>query len=147
MKSVTSFRRLFPRRLASSRYPLRYQWRRPISIRCTRAPAPAIASASNWDGFYVGANVGGACASDTVTQFNLAGPFPNTGKINSSGIVGGGQFGYNWVGAPNWLLGVEADVYTCISTSATSPSVSSHPTASSVGPTRVGSPSIRCAWV
>jgi outer membrane immunogenic protein len=29
---------------------------------------------------------------------------------NSSGVVGGGQLGYNWVVAPNWLLGVEADV-------------------------------------
>jgi outer membrane immunogenic protein len=75
-----------------------------------KAPVPAIASAFNWNGFYVGANVGGAWASDTVTQSNLADPFPNQGKINSSGIVGGGQFGYNWVVAPNWILGIEADV-------------------------------------
>jgi outer membrane immunogenic protein len=74
-----------------------------------KAPVPAIAPAFNWNGFYVGANLGGAWASDTVTQSTAVAPFSNT-KVTSSGVVGGGQVGYNWVAAPNWLLGVEADV-------------------------------------
>jgi outer membrane immunogenic protein len=32
------------------------------------------------------------------------------GTNKPSGVVGGGQIGYNWQFAPNWLLGVEADV-------------------------------------
>jgi outer membrane immunogenic protein len=74
-----------------------------------KAPVPAIAPAFNWNGFYVGANVGGAWASDTVTQSSPVAPFSST-KVTSSGVVGGGQAGYNWVALPNWLLGIEADV-------------------------------------
>jgi outer membrane immunogenic protein len=74
-----------------------------------KAPVPAIAPAFNWNGFYVGANLGGAWASDTVTQSSLLRSFSNT-KVTSSGVVGGGQVGYNWVALPNWLLGIEADV-------------------------------------
>jgi outer membrane immunogenic protein len=71
--------------------------------------APLIAPAFNWNGFYVGANLGGAWASDTVTQSNLVRPFSST-KVTSSGVAGGGQLGFNWVAMPNWLLGIEADV-------------------------------------
>jgi outer membrane immunogenic protein len=70
---------------------------------------PLIAPAFNWNGFYAGVNLGGAWASDTVVQSNLARPFSNT-KVTSSGVVGGGQLGFNWVAMPNWLLGIEADV-------------------------------------
>jgi outer membrane immunogenic protein len=69
-----------------------------------------MAPAFNWNGFYVGANVGGAWASETaVAPSNLVLVAPSL-KITSSGFVGGGQFGYNWMAAPNWLFGVEADV-------------------------------------
>jgi outer membrane immunogenic protein len=71
--------------------------------------APVAAPAFDWSGFYVGANVGGAWANNTVTQSTLVRAFSST-KVTSSGVVGGGQFGYNWVVAPNWLLGAEADV-------------------------------------
>ncbi len=70
---------------------------------------PLIAPAFNWNGFYAGVNLGGAWASDTVVQSNLAGPFSNT-KVTSSGVVGGGQLGFNWVRgrlgyvANNWLF-------------------------------------------
>jgi outer membrane immunogenic protein len=74
-----------------------------------KAPVPAIAP-FNWNGFYVGANLGGAWTSDAVTQSDLAGNFFRSLTVTSSGVVGGGQFGYNWVATPNWLLGVEADV-------------------------------------
>jgi len=63
----------------------------------------------NWNGFYAGVNLGGAWASDTVVQSTHVAPFSST-KVQSSGVAGGGQFGFNWVAAPNWLLGIEADV-------------------------------------
>ena len=29
---------------------------------------------------------------------------------NGNGVVGGGQIGYNWQFAPNWVLGIEGDI-------------------------------------
>src|SRR5712671_1980970 len=61
----------------------------------------------NWNGFYIGAHLGGAWASRDFTQtFGIV----EAGNHKPSGIMGGGQIGYNWQFAPNWLLGVEADV-------------------------------------
>src|SRR5260221_553318 len=85
--------------------PARFDW---TTVSLAQAP-PRFAPAFNWNGFYAGVNLGGAWASDTVVQSNLAGPFSNT-KVTSSGVVGGGQLGFNWVAMPNWLLGIEADV-------------------------------------
>lgn len=67
------------------------------------------APAFNWNGFYIGADVGGAWTGNTVTQSDLTSPFSTT-NVSSSGVVGGGHVGYNWQAAPNWLLGIEADV-------------------------------------
>jgi outer membrane immunogenic protein len=75
-----------------------------------KSPPPSIvAPAFNWNGFYGGVNLGGAWASDTAAQSTLVAPFSST-KVTSSGVVGGGQLGFNWVAMPNWLLGIEADV-------------------------------------
>lgn len=71
--------------------------------------APPMAPAFNWNGFYAGVHLGGAWASDTVTQSTGAVTFSST-KVSSTGVFGGGQLGFNWVVAPNWLLGVETDV-------------------------------------
>jgi outer membrane immunogenic protein len=70
-------------------------------------PAPYY----NWNGFYVGVNVGGGWASNSLHQSPefSGGPGQNV-SLESSGVVGGGQLGFNWVAAPNWLLGIEADV-------------------------------------
>jgi outer membrane immunogenic protein len=68
-----------------------------------------LAPAFNWSGFYGGLDLGGASASDTVVQSTRVAPFSST-KVSSSGVVGGGQFGYNWLPIPNLLLGIEADV-------------------------------------
>jgi outer membrane immunogenic protein len=64
----------------------------------------------NWNGFYIGANVGGAWAGNTVTEGNILGTISATTNVGSSGVAGGGHAGYNWQAAPNWLLGIEADV-------------------------------------
>jgi len=53
-----------------------------------------------WTGFYVGANVGGG-------WFNANDGFGN--NLNASGLVGGGQFGYNFQ-TGRWVWGAEADI-------------------------------------
>ena len=74
-----------------------------------KAP-PAPAPYYNWNGFYAGVNVGGAWDTESLHQTGIAaGPGLNA-SIKSSGAAGGGQLGFNWVAAPNWLLGIEADV-------------------------------------
>jgi outer membrane immunogenic protein len=71
------------------------------------APPVVAPLGYNWNGFYIGAHLGGAWESRDFTQtFGIV----ETGNHKPSGIMGGGQIGYNWQFAPNWLLGVEADV-------------------------------------
>ncbi|MBX9710142.1 MAG: porin family protein [Xanthobacteraceae bacterium] len=73
----------------------------------TKAPA-YVAPVYNWSGFYVGAHVGGAFGGDNGVT-DLAG----TGVLSSnrdSAFLGGGQVGYNYQFAPNWLVGVEGDI-------------------------------------
>ena len=82
-----------------------------------RAPvykaAPAMVSVYNWTGFYVGGNVGyswGTADTDTtLTGFSIAGNIVHSDSLKPKGIIGGGQIGYNWHGAPNWVYGLEAD--------------------------------------
>jgi opacity protein-like surface antigen len=59
----------------------------------------------NWSGLYVGANLGGAFGSETATV-------PTLGSFSTdpSGVLGGGQMGYNFMFSPHWLLGVEGEV-------------------------------------
>jgi outer membrane immunogenic protein len=70
-----------------------------ISVR----PPPAfLPPPFTWTGFYVGANLGGGWASSTLSD-SFTGA--NIGT-SSSGIVGGGQLGYNYqIG--NFVLGAE----------------------------------------
>lgn len=91
-------------------------------------PMPVAAQPFSWTGFYVGANVGGAWtpssgSSDGGTLFPSFGVLPpvaavltivpgQTGTIagdgRRSGVIGGGQIGYNWQ-VQQFVLGVEAD--------------------------------------
>jgi opacity protein-like surface antigen len=65
-------------------------------------PLPFIPPIYNWSGFYVGANLGGAwrdtTLSDSFTGFQIGN--------SSSGVIGGGQLGYNWQPGP-LMLGAE----------------------------------------
>jgi outer membrane immunogenic protein len=70
----------------------------------------------SWTGFYIGVNGGGSIDTDSnnATLF-LAGPGVNRPLLlwddrhALPGGLFGGQIGYNWQLAPNWLFGVEAD--------------------------------------
>jgi outer membrane immunogenic protein len=76
-----------------------------------KAPPPPPAPAGfNWTGFYFGAHAGWAGQSSTNTTFddNLGGQFEQF-NLQNKGAFGGVQFGYNWIIAPNILLGFEAD--------------------------------------
>lgn len=66
----------------------------------TKAPAYAPAAAPIWNGFYVGVNVGYGRAKTSS---------PELGDNTQQGFIGGGQLGYNWQFAPNWVFGVEGD--------------------------------------
>jgi outer membrane immunogenic protein len=76
-----------------------------------RAPvytkAPVMVPPFSWTGFYVGVNIGGAwgTSSDTNASFAL----PTTGNFHTSGVLGGGQLGYNWQYG-QWVLGLETDI-------------------------------------
>jgi outer membrane immunogenic protein len=76
-----------------------------------KAPPMVAAAPYNWNGFYIGAHIGYGWADDAVTA-NIAstGALFTTFSNPAHGVFGGGQAGYNWVVAPNFLLGVEADI-------------------------------------
>lgn len=79
-----------------------------------------------WTGFYAGLNVGyawGATNAITTSTINTLDAIAVDGEgpssalsqsgsapAHSSGIVGGGQIGYNWQFGPTWLAGLEADL-------------------------------------
>ena len=78
----------------------------------TKAPPPVV-DIYNWTGFYIGGNIGYSWgrSSDYSTLTNGAGTvlFANSSAVNLNGVVGGGQFGYNWQ-VQNWVWGFEADI-------------------------------------
>lgn len=67
----------------------------------TKAPA-YVAPVYNWTGFYVGAHIGAGFRDNN--NLNLPG-FSSGG--NSASFLGGGQVGYDYQFAPNWLVGIE----------------------------------------
>lgn len=88
------------------------------------APPPYFAPApvSNWSGFYVGLNAGGAFGGDSnihvaagalssnVDAAALSATGSGTGDGNFGGFIGGGEIGYNWRLAPTIVAGAEADI-------------------------------------
>ncbi|WBL80685.1 outer membrane beta-barrel protein [Bradyrhizobium xenonodulans] len=91
-------------------------------------PMPVAAQVFSWTGFYVGANVGGAWSPSSgssdfgpvIPAFLVLPPvaaIPTlvpgglgtlAGDGGRSGVIGGGQIGYNWQ-VNQFVLGVEAD--------------------------------------
>lgn len=70
----------------------------------------------NWSGFYLGGHVGGSWSADWQGATNEFPSAAGSGAQNSSfspkgsGVIAGGQIGYNWQFAPAWVIGVEADL-------------------------------------
>jgi outer membrane immunogenic protein len=79
----------------------------------TYTKAPAYDPATNWTGFYIGANGGWGWSNfDTAaTPFGVTAIgeiTPQSLGTKTSGAVFGGQLGYNWQAA-SWVIGVEGD--------------------------------------
>lgn len=86
--------------------------------------APMLAQAYSWTGFYIGGHVGGGWTSSDAAAIStpLIGLDPASLDQKGSGVIGGGQIGYNWQFAPNWVIGIEGDISgTGIRKSTTSP--------------------------
>jgi outer membrane immunogenic protein len=79
-----------------------------------KAPPMAPAVAFTWTGFYIGANLGGAWSkfdgtSSIAGNAFIADTTLSGSSSNTSGVIGGGQVGYNWQ-FNNFVLGIEADI-------------------------------------
>src|SRR5262245_21975906 len=79
---------------------------------------------SNWSGFYIGGHAGAGWSEGSDSAF-----------------IGGGQIGYNWQFAPNWLIGIEGDI------SATGFSDSASGVLVGIAPTTVGTISADLNWL
>ena len=66
-------------------------------------PVPVVVPTFSWTGFYLGANLGGAWSSTTITS-NITGA---NWKPSNTNFIGGGQLGYNYQFPNNWVVGLE----------------------------------------
>jgi outer membrane immunogenic protein len=73
-----------------------------------KAPPIAPPPLYNWTGFYIGGNGGGAWTHDTFTITGSDGAVGSS-SADGNGWFAGGQIGFNWQFATNWVIGVEAD--------------------------------------
>jgi outer membrane immunogenic protein len=73
-----------------------------------KGPVPALTSAFNWNGFYVGIN-GGYSRGRSSTDFTITGVPDVSASQNMNGWLGGAQIGYNWQSAA-WVVGIETDI-------------------------------------
>jgi outer membrane immunogenic protein len=78
------------------------------------APPAPLPPPPSWTGFYLGLNGGWGWAKTeaTIAQTGDGGLLdfaPVAVSRTANGAVFGGQLGYNWQIAPNWVLGVEGD--------------------------------------
>jgi outer membrane immunogenic protein len=79
------------------------------------ASTSATPAATSWSGFYVGANIGYGIGRNPTTLNDRTVPagtpfVTENYDVGTHGAVGGGQIGLNWQPAPNWLIGIEADL-------------------------------------
>ena len=73
--------------------------------------APAAPPIYNWNGFYIGANFGGVFTQERGSVGSDFLGAPATFSSNPSGVLGGLQFGYNLQFGPQWLIGIEGELY------------------------------------
>jgi outer membrane immunogenic protein len=85
------------------------------------AAPPMSAPIFNWTGFYIGVNAGygwgdtsfslvGANAEGQNFIDAFGGLARRSSSFDTSGAVFGGQIGYNWQFASQWVAGIEADI-------------------------------------
>jgi opacity protein-like surface antigen len=77
-------------------------------------------SPHNWNGLYIGANVGYGFGDSGVTQLSAASPvaaifqglaaIPTSQKADVGGFMGGGQVGYSYQISQRFVAGLEADI-------------------------------------
>src|SRR5689334_6605088 len=86
----------------------------PVAANAAPVPPPPPSSYS-WTGFHVGVNFGRG-ASDTTTAVNplptatqFVNLLPQTFNLDPSGLVDGGQIGYDWQHG-HFVLGAEGDI-------------------------------------
>jgi outer membrane immunogenic protein len=80
--------------------------------------APPFGPVASWTGFYVGINAGwtGSWTERVLNVPSIPQPAPNGTfqfqpqvNLHDNGFLGGGQMGFDWQFAPNFVAGVEAD--------------------------------------
>jgi|SRR5579862_6607083 len=81
----------------------------------TPSPPPMAMGITDWSGFYLGANMGGAAGTSSQTLSASAPGFGSatlfgSGNFNLRGPFGGGTVGYNWQLNPSWVVGLEGDI-------------------------------------
>jgi len=75
-----------------------------------KAPPPPVMPVWSWTGFYIGADVGGDWARDTVSPTIAdGGTFPRSNILKSSGVMGGGTAGHNFQSGV-FVYGIEGDL-------------------------------------
>lgn len=67
-----------------------------------------FSSVYNWQGFYVGAHIGGTFIGDNGVAVLLGKGVVSSNR--SVAFLGGGQAGYNYQFARTWLIGIEGDI-------------------------------------
>jgi opacity protein-like surface antigen len=78
----------------------------PVVRKGYDAPPPAWApSLISWTGFYIGGHAGVGYARDEIGLVGSA----NESKVRSEGLLAGGQIGYNYQFANNFVIGIEGD--------------------------------------
>jgi outer membrane immunogenic protein len=77
----------------------------PVKAPVYRAP---VVAPFNWTGLYGGIHVGYGWSNSTAIEADYP-PLSPPLDQNSSGVIGGGQIGYNWQIARNWVVGIEGD--------------------------------------
>ena len=94
-----------------------YKFGDPIYVAATGAAitkAPPIIATAGWAGAYFGGNAGLSVARNpTAAPITLPSGVVGVNEqvnLNPIAAILGGQFGYNWQPAPNWVWGVEADL-------------------------------------
>jgi outer membrane immunogenic protein len=94
-----------------------YKFGDPIYVAAAGAlitKAPPTAMSASWSGGYIGGNLGWSVARNpTAAPVTLpSGAIAGNEQVNLSPTtpVIGGQVGYNWQPAPDWVWGLEADL-------------------------------------